>query len=219
MAGSTSDATVRRNGGSRAIRPGSRWLVAGAALIVIVVAIAVVLLTTGGSQPKGAAALKYGTIPSWLPKPVPPKNQVVSATAAHPALAVIEGNTVHAYVAGGSAMVTAVGPAIPSWVSTDAQSGHWQAGETAPSTFTVTFAAAKGVVPLNPKAFSVMTAQGQVVFPAITVRGGGRLPAKVAPGKPLELTVRAGLPEGEGEIRWAPSGKVLVGWVYELELA
>ena len=114
-------------------------------------------------------------------------------------------------------MVTAVGPAIPSWVSTDVQSGHWRMGEAAPATFILTFTSATGAVPLNPKAFSVMTTQGQIVRPAITVRGGGALPETVAPGKALQLNVKAGLPDGEGEIRWAPDGKLLVAWVYELE--
>ena len=35
--------------------------------------------------------------------------------------------------------------------------------------------------------------------------------------KSLLANVKAGLPDGEGAIRWAPGGKVLVAWVYELE--
>ena len=216
MAGSVPDGAVAGDR-ARGFRPSPRWIVAGAVIVTIVAAVAIVLIATGGSQPQGATAIKYGRIPSWLPKPVAPANQVVTATAAHPAPAAIEGNTVDARLIAGSAMVTAVGPAVPSWVSTDVQSGHWRTGETAPATFIVTFASAKGAVPLNPKAFSVMTTQGQVVRPAITVRGGGRLPQTVAPGKPLQLNVKAGLPDGEGAIRWAPGGKVLVAWVYELE--
>jgi len=165
-----------------------------------------------------AASLKYGQIPAWLPKPVPPADQVVTATADHPALAAVEGDTVDARLTHGSAMVTTVGPAIPQWVTVDAHSGHLSQGSLAPATFTVTVAAPRGTIALNARAFSILTGEGQIVHPAVTGTHGSPLPAHVSAGQPITLTVRAGLGEGDGALRWAPEGpKVLVAWFYQLE--
>jgi len=205
--------------GGWAKRPGPRWLLAGAVVLVAIVATVVVLLTTGGSHPS-TASLKYGKIPSWLPSPAPPSNQVVTATPAHPALAAVEGNTVNAQLgAGATAYVTAVGPSIPAWVSSAVQGGSWNDSSTAPSTFTFTFASPRGTIPLKASDFSILTGQGQIVHPAVTGPNGSRLPARVTPGRPLTLTLKVGLGEGDGALRWAPNGsKVLAAWFYQLEL-
>jgi hypothetical protein len=220
--GASPTATLHRDGG-RAFGPGSRRTLAAVAALLAVaaaIAVAVVLVTRGGgSHGSSVASLKYGQIPSWLPKPTPPPNQIASASAAHPVLAAIEGNTVQAQLPGGSAMVTAVGPAIPDWVSSEAQSGQWNGTNTAPTTFDVTFASAKGAVPLRASAFSILTNEGQIVHPAVTAQGGGPLPAQITPGKPVTLLVKVALTEGDGALRWAPSGpRVLVAWLYQLEL-
>jgi hypothetical protein len=215
--GSSLASPTHRGGGAN--RPSPRWLLAGAVALVAVVVAVVVLVTGGGSHPS-AASLKYGGIPSWLPSPAPPTNQVVTATPTHPALAAVEGNTVNAQLGGGAtAYVTAVGPSIPAWVSSAVQSGNWNDGNTAPSTFTFTFASPHGSIPLKADEFSILTSQGQIVHPAVTGPNGSRLPAQVTPGKPLTLTLKVGLGEGDGALRWAPNGtKVLAAWFYQLEL-
>jgi hypothetical protein len=215
----TAGSTPLRGGGGRAFGPGSRRTQAVAAVGVVIVAVVAVVLAGGGGHAASAGLPKYGKIPSWLPNPAPPANQIATATEAKPVLAAIEGNTVHAQLAGGSAMVTTVGPAVPSWVASDVQGGHWQSGETAPSTFTVTFAQVKGDVPLTPSDFQIVTVNGQTVHPAMSVAGGGSLPARLTPGSHLTVDLRTGLAEGEGAVRWIPSGvRVLVAWTYQLEL-
>jgi hypothetical protein len=188
-------------------------------VVLAIIVVAIVLLTGGGSHPRTAASLKYGQIPAWLPKPTPPTNQIVTATAAHPVLGAIEGNTVNAHLSHGSALVTAVGPAIPNWVASEVQSGNWNDSSTAPSTFTVTFVSPKGVVPLKASAFSILTGQGQIIHPALIGPHGAPPAARATPGKPITVTLKVGLGEGDGALRWAPAGeKVLVAWFYHLEL-
>jgi hypothetical protein len=209
--------------GGRAFGPGPRRraLVGAVALTAAVVAAVVVIVaSSGGSHPQNAAAsLTYGKIPDWIPQQTQPSDRIVAATGAKPVLAAAEGDTVNAHLRAGSAYVTGVGPSVPNWVQNYAHEGRWPAGSLAPSTFTFTVAAPKGVVPLKAGAFSILTAQGQIVHPAVTLAGGGALPATIKAGKPVNLTLKASLPEGEGSLRWAPDGnRVLVGWMYELEL-
>jgi hypothetical protein len=209
--------------GGRAFGPGprARWLAALAAFAVAAAAIVVILTAGGGgSHPHStAASLKYGQIPSWIPKQAQPSDRIVAATAARPVLAAVEGDTVLARLTAGSGYVTAVGPSVPNWVQNYAHSGHWTSASLAPSTFTVTLAQPKGAIPLRAADFSILTSAGQIVHPAVTLSGGGALPARVHAGKPLSLTLNAKLPEGEGALRWGPGGKrVLVARMYTLEL-
>ena len=45
------------------------------------------------------------------------------------------------------------------------------------------------------------------------------MPAVLHAGQHVNLDVRAPVNEGSGSIRWAPLGrKVLVGWIYQVEL-
>ncbi len=221
--GSGSTALLAHNGG-RAFGPGPRRRFLMAALVAAVIAAAAVatILSTssGGSHSSNAASsLKYGKIPSWIPKQTAPSDQIVPATAAHPVLAANEGDTVLAHLGAGSAYVTGVGPSVPNWVQNYAHSGSWTAASLAPSTFSFTIAQPKGTVPLKASDFSILTSAGQILHPAVTLAGGGALPATVQAGKPLNLTLKAKLPEGEGSLRWAPGGaRVLVAWMYELEL-
>jgi hypothetical protein len=222
--GNGGTAALAHNGG-RAFGPGPRrrTLAALVVIAVAVVAAVVVVLSTGGSSHPNsnsvAASLKYGKIPSWIPPQTRPSDAVVSATAAKPVLEAAEGDTVNAHLRAGSAYVTGVGPSVPNWAQNYAHEGKLPAGSLVPATFTFTVAAPKGVIPLRADAFSILIGTGQIVHPAVTLRGGGALPASVQAGKPVNLTVKAKLPEGEGSLRWAPdSDRVLVGWMYELEL-
>jgi hypothetical protein len=211
--------------GGRAFGPGPRRRFVTAAVAVVVVAaatVAVLLITGGGNSShasNAAASLKYGKIPSWIPQQKAPSDRIVGATAAHPVLAAAEGDTVNAHLRAGTAYVTGVGPSVPNWVQNYAHEGRWTAASLAPSTFTFTIAQPKGAVPLKASAFSILTEAGQIVHPSVTMSGGQPLPATVEAGKPLNLTLKAKLPEGEGALRWAPEGnRVLVAWMYELEL-
>jgi hypothetical protein len=215
----TADTTPLGSGGGRAFGLGSRWARLVVLVSIAILAIAVYLVARPSPHTSPVTPLKYGKIPSWLPSAKPPPDQIAQATEAHPVLAAIEGNTVDVRQASGSAMVTAVGPAIPAWVSNQVQAGHWGDDEAAPSTFIVTFARVKGVVRLRASAFQILTTQGQVIHPSITGPGGRPMPAELRSGQSVTLTMRAGLAEGEGVLRWVPVGtRVLVAWTYELEL-
>lgn len=225
MATGSGHATELASIGGRAIRPGPRRrvvIVAAAVVVAAAVALVAVVALGGRSHPGSqsvARSLRYGKIPDWIPKQRSPSDQIVAASAAHPVLAAVEGDTINAHLPAGSAYVTAVGPSVPNWVQSYAHDGKWTAGSLAPSTFSFTIAAPKGVVPLRADDFSILTSAGQIIRPALTLTGGGGLPATVKPGQSLNLTLRTQLPEGEGALRWAFGGsRVLVAWFYELEL-
>ena len=93
------------------------------------------------SPPANASSVKYGQIPSWLPKPKVRVGRTAVATAARPWLA-IEGDTVSVRLAHGRVLAKAVGPAVP-------EDGRFPVPATTPCTFTITFTAAYGAVPLS----------------------------------------------------------------------
>jgi hypothetical protein len=141
------------------------------------------------------------------------------ATLAKPILSEEQGYTVTAKLADGSADVTANGPIVPAYVANYAQSGQWPAGKLVPVKFYVTFAAVKGAVKIHPHDFTLLTQQGQIVPAKVSAKNGGAAPATLRPGQRVTLTVSSKAVEGQGSIRWAPGGnKVLIGWIYQLEL-
>jgi len=163
------------------------------------------------SRSGAPAATGYGSLPSWLPKASVPVDRVVTASSAHPSLA-IEGDTVRADLAHGTSLVTAVGPAVP-------EEGVFPVPATTPCTFTVTFARSGGWVPLSAAAFTITDEQGRLHHPRVTLQGGAPLPARAAPGRLVTLTVSDVLPTGNGALRWAPAaGRALVSWDFSVEI-
>lgn len=192
-------------------------------LALAAAAVIAVLLGTGTGGGTGAARARnatYGAYPRWLPDTkLPSVDEIVRSTPTHPALEAIEGNTIDVWLGHAQALVTAVGPALPSWVSAAVQSGRLAEDTPVPTTFTVTVIAREGTVPIRATAFSVLTAGGQLVRPAVSAAGGGPAPGELRAGQHVNLTLRAKLVEGDGSMRWAPSGsRVLAGWLYQLEL-
>jgi hypothetical protein len=170
------------------------------------------------SPTRQASSASYGGLPSWLPRAKDPVGRIVKASATHPLLQGIEGETVAVRLARGSVEATAVGPAFPAAVSQRDQADP-EDPASAPCTFKVTFAAARGVVPIAAGAFSLLDEHGGVHPLIVTSAGGGPPPAAVRPGRTVTLTIKATLPEGEYDLRWAPDGpRVLVGWQASLEL-
>ncbi len=222
MSSGTVPATPSDDREHRASRPGARWTLAAAAIAVLVVAgtLYVVLKPSGSSS----AITRYGPLPSWLPKSATraDKNPVSSpevATPAKPVLSEEQGFTVHAVIPSGSVDITAVGPQFPAYVTNYAQNNLWPAGRLVPSTFYVTLTNVKGTVPLSARNFSVLTGTGQIVRAQLKYKGGGAPPAVVHAGQSVTFEVDTRTLEGQGSIRWAPLGeKVLVGWIYQLEL-
>ncbi len=224
MGSGTFPATPSERDGRRAFRPGARAAFAAAVVTAVALAGALVLiLGSGGKSGYPAQDLKYGSLPSWLPKsartPVSTKPQFEVATLAKPVLEEEQGYTVHAELPTGSVDITAVGPEFPAYVTRYAQENLWPDGKLVPSTFYVTFADVKGTIPIAPRDFSVLTDTGDILRARLHARGAGTVPASVHSGQTLTIEVRSRAVEGQGSIRWAPRGpKVLVGWLYQLEL-
>ena len=195
---------------SRAFGPGSRTRLAllAAALLAAAGAATGAYLAFAGTASSGA---RYGQLPSWLPKATIPVNRVVTASATHPWLAV-QGDTVSVRLDRGRVLATTLGPAVP-------EEGRFPVPETTLCTFTVTFTAASGTVPIDAKAFTIEDERGHIHRPTVTRAGGGAPPARVAPGRTVTLTVKGVLPTGDGHLRWAPEGATpIVAWDFVVEI-
>ncbi len=192
-------------------------MLAGATAVVVAAAVLATVVFSGGhSQPAKAG---YGGLPSWLPKP--PKQAstpIPRATLARPWLSAVEGETVSVHLPAGGALVTVVGPSVPESVAENAQKGR-DDDDTAPCTFSATFRSTSGIVPLSPSSLTILGERGEMFHPRVTNAAGGPVPARIAAGRSVTLTLQAQLPEGEGAVRWAPTGpRVIAGWVFGLEL-
>ena len=164
---------------------------------------------SSGSAASGSNAT-YGTLPGWLPKSTIPVGRIVSASAAHPWLAV-EGDTVVVHTAHGTATVTTVGPYNNS-------TGMFPLPAFLRSTFVMTFTHASGQIPISPTAFVVVDEHGRRYFPRVESSSGGKPPTRIAAGAPVSIHLIVNLSEGSGLLRWSPDGqKTIVGWDYTNE--
>ena len=202
---------------SRAERRGSGRLpnprrVRGAIAIVAAVAVAALvaaslLLTGGGAKPSA----KYGKLPSWLPKTAAPTDHLVTATAAHPRLAV-EGDTVRVDLAHGQADVTIVGPQVP-------EEGKFPVPATSPCTFIVTLTRVSGDVWLRATDFTILGENSHLYRPRVSAVHGGSMPRMVRSGQTVMLVLKAVLPTGGGQVRWAPQpGRPVSSWDFDVEI-
>jgi hypothetical protein len=189
-------------------------------VLVTLAALGGVLLSGHGGAATPRPSARYGGFPAWLPTPKVTVSRIVQASAAHPWLSAIEGDTVSVHLTRGNVLATVVGPAVPAYVAEKTQDDDDDGGsDTAPCTFTVTFRSTSGVVPLDANAFTILDERGQIHRLRVTTADGGPPPARVTPGRPVTLAMEAALPEGEGALRWAPDGpRVIAGWVFGLEL-
>ena len=207
----TASATRR---GSQASRPGSRgagFRAAAAALGVAAVAVAGIttfVVTRPGPPPTPVQT--YGGLPSWLPKPSVPVGRVVTASAAHPKLA-IQGDTVRVLLTGAQVLATAVGPQVP-------EEGKFPVPEATRCTFTITFAKATGTFTLRAADFATVDERGQLHRLRLHLRGGGPLPAQVTAGQTVSVIMTGRLPTGNGQLIWAPDGRNTVSWDFSVEI-
>ncbi len=211
MTGDAIDTSTQNpTSGRRASGPASRsaWIALGVIVALLCVALGVAYAWPNGSSP---AAARYGGIPAWLPKTKIPVGRLVTASAAHPWLA-IQGDSVLVELGHGHVLVTTVGPAVP-------EEGQFPVPKTSPCSFTVTFTAASGDVPIRASAFSILDELGRLHHPVVTLRGDRTLPARLLPGHSLSLQVTDVLPTGGGRLRWAPSGaQPIVSWDFDVEI-
>ena len=220
MSSGSLTAATPETGGGRAFRPGPRMAIAVAAVAAVVAAaVLIIALSSGAKQAGRVHVTRYGHLPSWLPNISNSTSKLEVARPASPVLREQQGYTVHAVLPHGAANVTAVGPQVPSAVASAAQTGKWPDGKPVPGKFVVTVIDSTGTVRVSAGAFTILTDAGQIVHPKVAVQGGARLPLTLHPGQHINLAVQGGVAEGSGSIRWAPLGqKVLVGWIYQVEL-
>ncbi len=219
MSSGTPSAANSSTGGGRAFRPGPRTALAAVVAATAAAVSLVILLGSGGGQNTAGRVTSYGHLPKWLPKLSTAAPKLEVATATKPILGEEQGYTVHAVLPSGATDITAVGPQIPGWVASYVQSGAWPDAKPVPASFVVTLAAVKGRVPVSAAAFTVLTDGGQILHPKVVAMGGGAVPAELHPGQHVNLKVTTSVSDGTGSIRWAPLGRrVLVGWIYQLEL-
>jgi hypothetical protein len=163
------------------------------------------------ARPTPIPAGAYGYIPSWLPQSKVPVSRVVTATPAHPWLA-IQGDTVKVVLAHAHVLATAAGPSVP-------EIGHFPLPRTTPCTFTVTFADASGPVPIKQADFATIDELGRLHSLRLRRMGAGPVPAEVRPGQTVTLQLSTVLPTGEGRFMWAPvTGRPVVQWDFDVEI-
>jgi hypothetical protein len=190
--------------------PGSRRTRGAVTVVVaIVVAIVITIVLSSGGDAKPTA--RYGGLPSWLPKPTAPTDHLVTATAAHPKLAV-EGDTVRVVLAHGQADTTVVGPQVP-------EEGKFPVPATSPCSFTVTMTRVRGDVPLRASDFTILAEDSHLYHPRVSGLHGGPVPSVVKPGQTVMLSIKAVLPTGGGQVRWKPeSGPPVSSWDFDVEI-
>ena len=159
--------------------------------------------TSTSSQPP----LGFRALPSYLPTAAP-VDQVVTASAAHPQLAV-QGVAVQVQLPSGGVLATVTGPHVPPFVSPPPPQ--------VTATFDISLVHASGVVPLRLADFMITDQLGRTFRPSFVAREAAP-PAAVPSGGTVTFQVTAAMPTGEGRLAWSPSGGApLVTWDFIVE--
>ena len=161
----------------------------------------------GGGSGK-AAEPSYGTLPTFLPTASVVNDSELTGTAKNPAIT-SQGDSVHVQLADASVHATVSGPVVPGEglpVVQDATTCTWQ----------VTLTGANKPVPIRVSDFSTIDHLGKIYRPYL-VPGQPKPPASLAPGAHTTFELRAVMNSGEGLMRWAPGGKILASWDFEVE--
>lgn len=162
-------------------------------------------------QPIRTSGETYGYVPAWLGRAEVPVGRLVTATPAHPWLA-IQGDTVRVKLPGAQVLATASGPAVP-------HRHHVQVPKTSPCRFIVTLTNASAPVAVIPRQFAAIDEQGRLHTLTVTNQNGGKPARQITPGETIDLKLYAVLPTGQGRITWSPLAdrKPLVQWDFDLE--
>lgn len=102
-----------------------------------------------------------------------------------------------------------VGPAVPE--------GAFPVPATTPCTFTITLAGSTGHVALDLENFSVVDERNETHVLALA-RGSADPPTEVAGRATIAFRLTAILPTGNGELVWAPAGKAIASWDFDVEI-
>ena len=149
----------------------------------------------------------YGGLPAFLPKVTVPVDRIVTASAAHPQLAV-QGVAVDARLPAGQVQADVTGPAVPPFVAPPPPA--------VTTTFTVSMRDISGTVPVRVGDFTIRDQTGRLVAPLL-VQGESPPPPAAPDGGTLRFQLTAVLPVGEGTLRWAPGGQPTVTWDFVVE--
>jgi hypothetical protein len=188
---------------ARPSRPRARAL-AASGLVLVLAASLVACGSSGSHHPP----LGFGTLPAFLPKTTTPVDQVVTASAARPQLAV-QGVAVQVDLPAGRVLATVTGPQVPPFVTPPPPA--------VTATFTVSLAHASGTVPVRLSDFTLTDQLGRTFEPALVV-GEAAPPARVPAGSTLTFQVTAVMPTGEGRLHWSPTGgQPIVSWDFVVE--
>jgi hypothetical protein len=166
------------------------------------------LLAGCGSASHSAAEPSYGTLPSFLPTSAVVADSELTGTAANPAVT-SQGDSVHVQLADASLHATVTGPVVPG-------EGLPVVQEATTCTWTVTLTGASRSVPIRATDFTAIDHLGKIYRPYL-VPGQPKPPAALAPGARVTFELRAVMAAGEGLMRWAPAGKILASWDFEVE--
>jgi hypothetical protein len=164
------------------------------------------------NRPRGRPvwrSTRSGGIPGWLRAVTPRVEAVQRASQREPVLAT-QGDTVAVQLEGGQVRATVVGPTVPAPAAAD--------GRPVLGTFAITLAGASRSVTFSLSDLSVVDGFGGMHHPQVTTVGGGAVPPQLRPGQTLRLIARTGLPVGNGRLQWAPGGRTIVAWDFDLEL-
>jgi hypothetical protein len=148
---------------------------------------------------------------SWLPKQqlAHPVDQTVAGTEAHPGLTVT-GGYVQVTTPTFSVLAVVNGPVVPG-------EGLPVIQQFTTCTWTVSLSHVKGTVPIGVADFDSIN-HLQTVYTMTLVPGQPPLPTVLHTGQSLTFKLRAGMPTGEGLMRWAPDGNNIVAkWDYQVE--
>ena len=176
----------------------------GAAVSIV---LAAALAACGSSHRAAHPPLGFGTLPAFLPTTVP-VDQVVTASAARPQLAV-QGVAVQVDLPKGQVLATVAGPQVPPFVTPPPPA--------VTATFTVTLAHVAGMVPVRLADFTITDQLGRTFEPTLVV-GEAAPPATAPAGAGLTFRLTAVMPTGEGRLHWSPAGgQPIVSWDFIVE--
>ena len=145
--------------------------------------------------------IKPGRIPKFIPRSTLKIGRVVTATVAHPQLA-IQGDSLRVKLAHASVVTTVTGPYVPIKYSGTND-------PIVPGSFVLTFSHAHGHIPLDASDFHITDALGTGLFPSVDVRGGGEIPTTIPTNHKLTLVFHDTLPIGQGYFEYNPLGTLI----------
>jgi hypothetical protein len=164
--------------------------------------------TSRGASRPSEPPLGFRSPPAFLPGSAAPVDRVVTASAAHPQLAV-QGVGVRVALPAGGVLATVTGPHVPPFVAPPPPQ--------VTATFDISLARATGDVPVRLADFTIRDQLGRRFHPG-PVAHEPAPPGAVPSGRTVTFQLTAAMPTGEGRLYWSPSGGApIVSWDFVVE--